>query len=99
MGTVVPLSGVVAFCLCTQKVSSPDTRSWWTKVWFVPTVRADDPSQSSPTPNTQELLRVVTRLAVGAPVPALPVPVAPTAPEPFVPVVSTPLKVTTVIEA
>ena len=34
----------------------------------------------------------VTRLALGAPVDALPVPIAPTAPEPLVTVVSTPLK-------
>src|ERR1700730_3978777 len=56
-------------------------------------------SQSLPTPNTQELFRVVTRLAVGAPLAPLPVPVAPTAPAPFTPDVSTPVKVTTVIDA
>ena len=41
---------------------------------------------------------MVTRLALGAPVDALPVPIAPTAPEPLVPVVSTPLKLIRVIE-
>jgi hypothetical protein len=51
------------------------------------------------TPNTQELLRVVTTAAVGAPGFAFPLPVAPIAPDPFVPDVSTPLKLTTVIEA
>jgi len=39
------------------------------------------------------------REAVGPPEDALPVPVAPTAPEPFVPEVSTPVKLITVIEA
>ena len=47
---------------------------------------------------TQELFRVVTRLAVGAPVAAFPVPVAPTAPEPFVPDGSTPANVSTVLK-
>jgi hypothetical protein len=55
-------------------------------------------SQSTPTPKTQEPLRVVTRVAVGAPLAAFPAPVAPMAPEPLVPVVSTPVKVITVIE-
>jgi hypothetical protein len=41
---------------------------------------------------------VVTRLAVGAPVAALALAVAPIAPEPLVPVVSTPLKLRTEIE-
>lgn len=50
--------------------------------------------QSSPTAKTQELFRVVTRLAIGAPVAAFPVPVAPTTPEG-----STPVKVSTVIDA
>ncbi len=56
-------------------------------------------SQSVPTPKTQELLRVVTKLAEGAPEDALALPVEPIAPEPEVPDVSTPVKVTTVIEA
>jgi hypothetical protein len=55
-------------------------------------------SQSVPTPNTHELFRVVTSDAVGAPEAALPPPVAPIAPDPFVPVVSVPLKATTVID-
>ena len=50
-----------------------------------------------PTPNTSELLRVVTKLAVGPPLVAFPVPLAPTAPAPFVPEISTPVKLTTVI--
>ena len=56
-------------------------------------------SQSLPTPNTQELARVLTRLAVGVPELALPEVFAPIAPEPFVPEVSVPVKVITVIEA
>ncbi len=42
---------------------------------------------------------MVVRLAVGAPETALALAVAPIAPEPFVPVVSTPVRVTTVMEA
>src|SRR5467141_2045439 len=53
---------------------------------------------SFPTPNTQELFRVVTRVAVGAPEEALALPIAPIAPDPFVPVVSMPAKLNTVIE-
>lgn len=53
-------------------------------------------SKSLPTPKTQELLRVVTSVAVGAPEEALVLFVAPMAPEPPVPVVSAPVKVTTV---
>ena len=45
-----------------------------------------------PTPTTQELLRVVTSEAVGAPDAALADRVAPIAPDPFVPSVSTPMK-------
>jgi len=41
---------------------------------------------------------VVTRVAVGAPGLALPLPTAPMAPEPFVPEVLTPLKLMTVME-
>ena len=41
---------------------------------------------------------MVVSEALGAPVRAFPVPVAPMAPEPFVPVVSTPAKLITVIE-
>ena len=55
-------------------------------------------SQSLPTPTTKELAPVVTREAVGGPLLAFPVPVAPMAPDPFVPVVSTPVKLITVIE-
>jgi hypothetical protein len=43
-------------------------------------------------------LRVLVKLAVGAPLPEFPVPVAPIAPEPFVPEVSAPVKLITVIE-
>src|SRR6185503_7478590 len=50
-------------------------------------------------PNTSEFALVVTSDAPGAPVGALAPPVAPIAPEPLVPVVSTPLKLTTVIAA
>ena len=56
-------------------------------------------SQSSPTPITQELAWVVSREAVGAPGFAFPVPTAPMAPEPFVPLVLTPVKLITVMEA
>ena len=55
-------------------------------------------SKSLPTPNTHELFRVVIRLAVGAPLRALPVPFAPIAPEPFVPEGFTPVKLITVID-
>ena len=51
-----------------------------------------------PTPKTQELFRVVTRLAVGAPEDALALPVAPIAPDPFVPEEFTPVKLMTVID-
>ena len=61
-------------------------------------VRAVALSQSVPTANTHEPLRVVTSDTVGAPEAALAPPVAPTAPEPFVPVVLTPVKLSTVIE-
>ena len=54
-----------------------------------------------PTPKTHEAFRVVTKLAVGAPLPAnFRSQAAPTVPDPFTPDVSTPVKVTTVpIEA
>jgi hypothetical protein len=68
-------------------------------VWFEPTVREVALSQSLPTPITNELFLVVIREAVGAPGLALPVPVVPIAPEPYVPVVLTPVKLMTVIEA
>ena len=55
-------------------------------------------SQSAPTPNTQELFLVVTRLAVGAADSAFPLAVLPIAPEPFVPDGSTPAKLITVID-
>ena len=70
-----------------------------TVTWFGPIVRALAAVQSLPTPNTHELARVVVSAAVGAPGLALPDPVAPMAPEPPVPDESTPVKVTTVIEA
>jgi hypothetical protein len=57
-----------------------------------------DPSESTPTPITNELFRVVTKEAWGVPVVSFPVPTAPTAPEPFVPEASTPTKLITVIE-
>ena len=63
-----------------------------------PGVRAIASSKSLPTPKTQELFRVVTRLAVGAPEDAFAVPVAPIAPDPFVPEGSTPVKLMTVID-
>jgi len=53
---------------------------------------------SSPTPNTTELARVVVSVAEGAPEAAFAVAVAPIAPDPFVPVVSTPVKLTTVMD-
>jgi hypothetical protein len=55
-------------------------------------------SQSTPTPKTQELFRVVTSVALGAPGFALADAVAPTAPDPLAPDVSTPLKLTTVMD-
>ena len=53
---------------------------------------------SSPTPNTTELARVVVSVFEGAPEAAFAVAVAPIAPDPFVPVVSTPVKLTTVMD-
>ena len=53
---------------------------------------------SSPTPNTTEFARVVVSVAEGAPEAAFAVAIAPIAPDPFVPVVSTPVKLTTVID-
>ena len=50
------------------------------------------------TPITQEPLRVVVRLAVGAPALEFAVAVAPIAPDPLVPEVSTPVKLITVKE-
>jgi hypothetical protein len=67
-------------------------------LWVGPKVLGAALSQSVPTPNTQELLRVVTSDAVGAPTAALPPPVAPMAPDPFVPDESAPVKLTTVID-
>jgi hypothetical protein len=55
-------------------------------------------SQSLPTPNTHELLRVVTSDACGAPELLDPELFAPIAPEPLLPEGSTPLKLTTVME-
>src|SRR6185436_2013683 len=55
-------------------------------------------SQSFPTPNTHDPARVVVNVAVGAPGFALADLVAPMAPDPFVPEVSTPLKLTTVMD-
>ena len=68
-------------------------------VWLGPSWRAMALSQSVPTPNTQELSRVLTRDPVGAPEAALNVAVAPTAPEPLLPPGSAPLNATTVMEA
>src|SRR3954469_6959165 len=63
-----------------------------------PSVRATALSQSTPTPTTKELARVVVSVAVGAPDAALALPIVPIAPEPLVPVVSTPVNDITVIE-
>src|SRR5436853_5248597 len=73
-------------------------RYWLTIVWFGPSVRATAWSKSLPTPNTSELFRVVTSDDDGAPPAELAVAVAPIAPDPLVPVASTFLKLTTVIE-
>src|SRR6516164_8272951 len=63
-----------------------------------PGVRGAAFLESLPTPRTTELLRVDTSVAVGAPAAALPLAVAPIAPDPLVPVVSTPEKLTTVMD-
>src|SRR6185295_17772078 len=55
-------------------------------------------SKSLPTPNTQELLRVVTSVAVGAPAAALPDAIAPIAPDPLAPDRSTFEKLAIVID-
>ncbi len=61
-------------------------------------VRATLAVGSSPTAKTTELARVVVSVAVGAPVAPLAETVAPMAPEPFVPEVSAPVKLTTVMD-
>src|SRR5262245_44145243 len=63
-------------------------------VWLAPTVRAVARSQSTPTPNTQDPLRVVTSDAEGAPDAALAALDAPTGVA-----ASTPVNVITVMEA
>jgi hypothetical protein len=65
-------------------------------LWFGPTVRAVPAVGSSPTPKTNEFARVVVRMAVGAPDPAVAVARPPMAPDPFVPLVSAPSSATTV---
>jgi hypothetical protein len=97
--TVVPLAGMGLVSLCTQKVLPTGDRYSWIMVWFGPTVREVALSQSMPTPTAREPFMVVTSEAVGAPGLALPVPIAPIAPDPFVPLVFTPVKLMTVIEA
>ena len=96
--TLVPAAGVAALLRCTQKVAPTHGMYSCTIVCPDPTVRDAEPSQSLPTPNTHELALVVVSVAVGAPVAALADRVAPIAPEPFVPDVSTPVKVTTTID-
>ncbi len=90
--TGVPLSGVVEVWRCTHKVSPTEARNSSTLVWPGPTVRSAARSQSLPTPQTQEPPRVVVRVAVGAPVAALPPAAAPST------AWSAPTKATTVIE-
>jgi hypothetical protein len=65
---------------------------------LAPTVRVIALSQSVPTPNTQELFRVVASVAVGVPELLLVAALAPIAPDPLVPEGSTPVKLTTVID-
>ena len=91
-------AGDSVLTICTQKVSPTGARYWWIIVWFEPTVRPMALSQSLPTPITQELPRVVTKEAVGAPEVAFPAPIAPIAPEPLAPDIFTPRKLITVIE-
>src|SRR6185436_16623855 len=99
MVTLVPDTATVFVVRCTQKVSPSVPRNWLTRVWFAPSVLATWPSQSLPVPRTSELVRVVTSDADGAPDGELAPPMAPIAPEPLVPVVSTPLKLITVMFA
>src|SRR5438093_9900150 len=98
MVTLVPAAGVAVVLRCIQNVAPTHGMNSWTFVWSEPTVRGVAPSQSFPTPRTHEFARVVVSVAVGAPVLALADRVAPIAPEPLIPDVSTPLKVTTVID-
>ncbi len=98
MDTDVPASGVALLCRWTQYVSPTGGRYEWTSTCPAAGVRMIGLSKSFPTPSTHELFRVVTRVAVGAPELPLPEPVAPIAPEPFVPDVSTPVKLTIVTE-
>src|SRR6185436_13540769 len=96
MVTLVPAAGVNAVVRWTQYVSPTGARYWCTIVWPAPSVRATALSKSLPTPNTQELSRVVTSVAVGAPLERLAAAVAPIAPAPLTPEVSTFAKLTTV---
>src|SRR5438874_7554570 len=98
MRTDVPAAATVVVVRCTQYVSFTGARSSCTIVWPAPRVRAIALSKSLPTPKTHELARVVTSVADGAPAALLDLATAPIAPEPFVPVVSTFEKLTTVID-
>src|SRR3954454_5238312 len=90
--TTVPPAGVGSMKRCTQNVSPAGARYSATFVWPEPTVCAVARSQSLPTPHTHAPGREVVSEAAGAPVVALPVPVAGTE------VVSAPVKVAIVIE-
>lgn len=68
---------IVVFCV--QKVLPTEVSThWWTRTWFVPTVRAIPLSQSLPTPKTSEPCCVVFSETGGAPLAPLPVTDAPT---------------------
>lgn len=75
---------------CVQSVSGNEFIAWAKIVWPVPGTCATAPVGSSPTPKINELARVVTSVAEGAPVEEFPDPTAPIAADPFVPDVSTP---------
>ena len=90
-------TGVRLVVRCTQYASAVvlPMRCSRTIVWFAPSVRAVPLLVSLPTPNTQELLRVVVTVADGKPdVEFVPV-IAPMAPDPFVPEGSAFLKLKT----
>ena len=96
--TTVPLVGVAAVRRCTQYVSLTGARNWWTIVWPEPIVRATALSQSTPTPHTHEFALVVVTMPVCGPLAPLADSVAPMPLDPFVPVVSAPVKLTTLMD-
>jgi hypothetical protein len=65
--TELPVAIPAAAWLWTQQVSHAGARYWSERVWPLPTVRARARSQSLPTPQTHELVRVAVSETDGAP--------------------------------